>query len=130
MDTHGDGHREPEPVARAILIADDDPGIREWLTRLLGGAGYTVVAVGTVDEAKKALAEHRPDLLIADVRMGAFNGLHLVAMNPGLPAIVMTGHDDPVIEADARQLGAEYLLKPLDSSSLLETIAHKLAGAP
>ncbi len=120
--------RAPEPVLRTILVADDDAGIRAWLAQLLASAGYRVIAAGTVDEAKTALAAERPDLLLTDVRMGAFNGLQLVAMNPQTPAIVMTGHDDPVIEADARQLGAEFFLKPLDPSSLLQVIEHRLSG--
>ena len=112
-----------------ILIADDDPAIRAWLTRLLEDAGYDVMAASTVEEAKKALAASLPNLLITDVRMGAFNGLQLVAMNAGrIPAIVMTGHEDPVIEADARQLGAEFLLKPLDSPSLLRIVEAKLTS--
>ena len=116
-------------MPRTILIADDEPGIRSWLTRLLGDAGYHVVTASTVEEAKKALAGGEPELLITDVRMGAFNGLQLVAMNPKLPAIVMTGHDDPVIEADARQLGADFVLKPLDSPSLVRMVARRLNPA-
>ena len=115
-------------MARTILIADDDPGIRSWLARLLEGAGYHVIAATSVEEAKKALANGGPDLLITDVRMGAFNGLQLVAMNPvHIPAIVMTGHDDPVIEQDARQLGADFILKPLDSSALLQLVDKRLS---
>ena len=117
---------------KRILIADDDPSIRAWLTRLLGDAGYRVVAAGSVEEAKKTLISDggsRPDLLITDVRMGAFNGLQLVAMDPRhIPAIVMTGHDDPVVEADARQLGAEFLLKPLDPAFLLRLVTNKLSS--
>jgi DNA-binding NtrC family response regulator len=115
---------------RTILIADDDPAIRAWLTRLLEDAGYAVVAASTVEEAKEALAVGAPDLLITDVRMGDFNGLQLVAMNARqIPAIVMTGHDDPVIRADVRKLGAEFMLKPLASASLLRMIERRLSGA-
>ena len=60
------------------------------------------------------LAESQPDLLITDVRLDAYNGLHLVAMAPRpIPAIVVTGFADPSIEADARRLGADYLVKPI-----------------
>jgi two-component system OmpR family response regulator len=116
-------------MPRTILVADDEPGIRSWLTRLLEDAGYRVIAAGSVEEAKKALAGGGPELIITDVRMGAFNGLQLVAMNPTIPAIVMTGHDDPVIEADARQLGADFILKPLDSPTLVRMVAKRLGAA-
>jgi DNA-binding response OmpR family regulator len=48
---------------RRILVVDDDEAIRTWLVRLLGGEGYTVLPVGTVDEGKRALATANPDLL-------------------------------------------------------------------
>ena len=117
-------------MPRTILIADDDPATRSWLSQLLEEAGYRVIAASTVEDARKVMMAdgEGPDLLISDVRMGAFNGLQLVAMNPRqIPAIVMTGHDDPVIEADARQLGAEFVLKPLDSDALLRIVERKLS---
>jgi DNA-binding response OmpR family regulator len=76
------------------------------------------------------LAESEPDLLITDIRLDTYNGLHLVAMAPrAIPAIVVTGFDDPTLEADARRLGADYFLKPVAPSVLCERIAWKLANA-
>ena len=117
-------------MSRRILVVDDDEAIRSWMGRLLGDAGYTVLTVSTVEEGKKVLAAEKPDLLITDVRMGAFNGLQLVATNPSpIPTIVVTGHDDPVVEADARRMGAEFLLKPVSPPDLVRLVATKLSGA-
>lgn len=116
-------------MSRRILVVDDDEAIRTWLVRLLGDAGYTVLTVSSVEEGKKVLVSGSPDLLITDVRMGAFNGLQLVAMNPsGIPTVVITGHDDPVVEADARRMGAEFLLKPVAPGDLLQIVEAKLSG--
>ncbi len=113
---------------RTILVVDDDEAIRAWLMRLLSDAGYHVVTAPSVEQGKKLLAAEDPDLLITDVRMGAFNGLHLLALSPAtLPKIVITGHDDPVVESDARRMGAEFLLKPVSPSDLLKIVEDKLA---
>jgi DNA-binding response OmpR family regulator len=74
-----------------------------------------------------------PDLLILDVRLGAFNGLQLISTGRvGIPAIVVTGFDDPVLRADASEFGASYIVKPVPPAALLELIEQKLksAGTP
>jgi CheY-like chemotaxis protein len=118
------------PVRRTILIVDDDPGTRSGLKRYFERANYDVIAVGSFVDGRRALKELSPDLLISDVRLGEFNGLQLLATNPGtIPTIIVTGHPDPVLEADARRLGADYLLKPISPSVLLTMVERKLEPA-
>jgi CheY-like chemotaxis protein len=113
-----------------VLIVDDDRATRYGLSELLEGAGYDTVAVGTFEEAIRILRTTPPDLLIADVRLGPFNGLQLVISSPRpVPAIIITGFADPVLEADARRRGAEYVLKPIAPTRLLELVGHKIATA-
>jgi CheY-like chemotaxis protein len=70
-----------------------------------------------------------PDLLIADVRLGPFNGLQLLISSPTpVPAIIITGFADPVLEADARRRGAEYVLKPVSPAALIDLVGQKLAS--
>jgi len=115
------------PVAFRLLVADDDPNIRRYLSKLLTGAGYDVVLAGDIPSAMHVMANHGADLLITDVRLDGYNGLHLIAMAPQpLPAIVLTGFADPTIEAEARQLGADYLLKPVEGPVLLAAVARRL----
>ena len=113
-----------------VLIVDDDKTTREGLAEFLEEAGYEAVAVGTFEEATRILRTAPPDLLIADVRLGPFNGLQLVISSPQpIPAIIITGFADPVLEADARRRGAEYVLKPISPARLLDLVAHKLMAA-
>src|SRR6476619_5536155 len=82
----------------------------------------------TFEEGIRALRVDTPDLLIADVRLGAFNGLQLLVSSPrSVPAIVITGFADPVLESDARQHGADYVLKPVTPSVLLDMVRRRLA---
>jgi CheY-like chemotaxis protein len=110
------------PVAHKILIVDDHDATRRGLQEFLSNAGYVVVSASTFDEGKRLLNEQAPDLLIADVRLGDFNGLQLVAGDPALPSIMVTGFPDPVLEAEALRLGARYLTKPVAPTKLLGLI--------
>jgi DNA-binding response OmpR family regulator len=113
-----------------ILIVDDDPTTRLGLAELLQQSGYEVTAVPSFEQAAKLIRKTPPDLLIADVRLGPFNGLQLVISSPTpLPAIIITGFADPVLESDARRRGADYVLKPVDANALLDLVEGKLAGA-
>ena len=114
-----------------ILIVDDHTDTRLGLAEILTHAGYRVVTAGTFQEGRRILSETRLDLLIADVRLGSFNGLQLVISGPArVPAIVMTGHDDAVLAAEARRVGADYVLKPVEPDILLSRVRQKLASAP
>jgi DNA-binding response OmpR family regulator len=116
---------------RKILVVDDDEGTRTGLKLLLEGAGYRVIACGSFTDGRIALSDAAPDLLIADVRLGEFNGLQLVATNPRpIPTIILTGFPDPVLEADARQLGAEFVVKPITPPAFIAMIERKLKSAP
>ena len=112
-----------------ILIVDDHRVTRLGLAEMLAEAGYNVVTAGSFQEARGILRDAPPDLLIADVRLGSFNGLQLV-INYRIPAIVITGYADSVLEAEARRVGAEYLVKPVHPEELLTIIREKLGQTP
>jgi len=117
-------------MSHKILIVDDDAATREMVTLLLTYEGYETVTASDVPAAMHILAESPPDLLITDIRLDTYNGLHLIAMAPTpIPAIVLTGFADPAIEADARRLGAEYLVKPVSPATLCAVVARTLATA-
>jgi two-component system, NtrC family, response regulator GlrR len=109
-----------------ILVVDDAPSVRRMLTELLDGAGYDVLSAGTFEEGKQLADAGNPDLMLIDIRLGDYNGLQLAVRervnHPSRPVIVMTGHSDPVLEAEARRHGAEFVEKPLHPSRLIEMI--------
>jgi DNA-binding response OmpR family regulator len=114
-----------------VLIVDDDKTTRAGLAELLEGAGYEPHTVATFEDAIRILRTSPPDLLIADVRLGPFNGLQLLISSPKpVPAIIITGFADPVLESDARRRGAEYVLKPVGPTRLLQLVQQKLNAHP
>jgi DNA-binding response OmpR family regulator len=111
-------------MPKKVLVVEDDRSARTGLLQLIAGEGYVALGASTFEEGRQLLRSERPDLLIADVRLGEFNGLQLIIGQEAAPrTIVVTGYADPVLEADARRAGAYYLLKPLDVAKLL-TIVH------
>lgn len=110
-----------------ILIVDDDAATRDGLAALLAEAGYVTVTVGNLRAAMEAMSTDVPDLVITDVRLQGFNGLQLLAMSPNkVPTIVITGFPDRMLEADARKMGADYVVKPVSPGGLIAMIREKL----
>ncbi len=112
-----------------ILVVDDDEaylaGVKEWLE----GAGFEAIIANTFEAGKRALRDLSPDLLLVDVRLGAFNGFQLLSTGQvQIPAIVVTGFDDLVLRADADAFGATYVVKPVSPAALLELIEQRLSG--
>ena len=113
-----------------ILIVEDHEATRQGLQALLTNAGYVVLSASTFAEGRRSLVEQAPDLLIADLRLGEFNGLQLVAAAPlAVPSIIVTGFPDPVLEAEALKLGAHYVTKPIAFEALLALIEETIASA-
>ncbi|MGE5243950.1 MAG: response regulator [Betaproteobacteria bacterium] len=117
-------------MAARILVVEDDPATRAGIVELLNRAGYEASACGRFEEARRALRESRPDLLITDIRLGDYNGLQLLVGTPEpVPTIIVTGFSDPVLEAEALAHNAPYLVKPILPAQLIATIERMLAGA-
>jgi len=89
-----------------------------------------VTGTESMREAVEIVEYEAPDLIITDVRLADDNGLYLAAINPkSIPIIVVTGYPDRGLEAEARDLGAEFLLKPVRPSELLAAVERRLLHA-
>jgi DNA-binding NtrC family response regulator len=115
-------------VARIILIVEDDPATLVGFANYLHGAGLSVIPTSTFSEAHRIMQYARPDVLVADVRLGEYNGLQLVvqarALDPPPGVIVTSGYADPVLAAEAERLGAKFLSKPIEPTRLLAEISR------
>lgn len=113
-----------------ILIVDDDDLYLEAMQEWIALAGYEPSMANTFEDAQRAIRETQPDLLIVDIRLGPFNGLQLIASRQGrIPAIVVTGFDDPVLRRDAAAVGAAaYVVKPVVPDELHALIEQQLAS--
>ncbi len=102
-----------------VWVVDDDAAVRWVLDKALKGAGMTTRTFERAEAFFAALKDHRPDVVVTDVRMPGADGLELMrqmeANGLSLPVIVITAHTDLDSAVAAYRGGAfEYLPKPFD----------------
>lgn len=121
----------PTQMKQKILIIDDTEATLGALAELVSAAGFDVVTAADFDAAKRQIELEEPDLLIVDIRLGPYNGLHLVVRerlaHPDRPVIMTTGFPDALLEAEARRYGAEFMEKPIRSADLIALVRKLLA---
>jgi DNA-binding NtrC family response regulator len=115
---------------KRIVVVDDDRQVLKYLTEMLQDAGYDTLACERYQDARALLSTTRPDLLLTDIRLGAYNGLQLGIYardhHPGLPVIVLTGYEDPTLREEAARSGAQFLVKPVPRVALLEAVTRAM----
>jgi DNA-binding response OmpR family regulator len=114
-------------MPKRVLIVDDDPDVLETLAAMVSSGGYEVVTSSDFEAAKRYITDSPPDILITDVRLGAYNGLQLAVLMRGAcaqcPIVVLSAFDDPTLRAEASHVSAIYLAKPVSKKELLVCIA-------
>lgn len=112
-----------------------EPGLSDvlQLVPILSALGFQITATETFQEAKQSLRTP-PRLLVADIRLGEFNGLHLVlrgrSTRPDMAAVVTSAIDDPVLRAEAEAMGATFVVRPIGAEELRAAIARTLLRNP
>ncbi len=116
-----------------VLVVTPDNARLNVLLRVLIDAGYDARGAVSFVEAKRLLGTDSPELIIADERLGDFNGLHLAMLGraraPHTKAIVVSRRKDPGLENEARRLHVPCLVAPSDPSEWLPSIWRTLAHA-
>lgn len=118
-----------------VLFVDDEELIVAYAEEALGGFGYQVEGHTSSTEALAAFCRspERYDAVITDQTMPDLSGAKLVseilAIRPGLPVIVCTGHSDIVRERMAAEFGIhKFLKKPLLADTLALALRRALDG--
>ena len=125
------------PKGISILIAEDDPSIRSWLSRYFETQGINATITQSGDAAFSEFLEAPDafDLLISDIVMpGKLQGPSLVSAvrleKPNLPVIFLSGYPRKSHNSEMDQLGGDtYLMKPVSSAELTDAIKLCLALA-
>ena len=114
----------PTPT-HTVLIVEDESSIRDILEELFAVDSNDVAAVGTLEDAKKALASRVFDLIVTDLRLGGRRdgGLQVMAsagiLSPEAMVIVLTAYPDDDNRHASLRLGATHFLqKPVDLSTI------------
>src|SRR5512144_3099250 len=117
-------------MKRTVLVVDDEPSQRQFLTGSLSNE-YAIVAAADGLEATQLLSRRSFDLVITDERMPGMGGIELIRWmrekTPETPVIVMTAYGLVESAVEAIKLGAEeYLIKPLKSPDELRLVVAKV----
>jgi two-component system, cell cycle sensor histidine kinase and response regulator CckA len=120
----------PKDRAGTILLAEDEPLLRELGQTILSQAGYTVLTAASADAMRKLLTEHTGniDLLLTDVVMPEISGPDLARMGkqrwPNVRILYMSGYgDDDLKDLDP---DAGFIQKPFTPTELMAKIAEIL----
>lgn len=118
---------EKSQARKRVVIAEDEALIRMDLAEMLQEEGYEVVGqAGDGETAVKLAAEHRPDLVILDVKMPVLDGItaaERIGAEKIAPVLMLTAFSQRELVERARDAGAmAYLVKPFSKADLVPAI--------
>jgi DNA-binding NarL/FixJ family response regulator len=140
---HGFDQRQPQSGAgvntgkraRRVLIVDDHPIVRQGLRRVMENEDDLVVCgeAETARDARTAIKELNPDVMIADISLKQGDGIELVrdvrAHHPQLPILVLSMHDETIYAERMLSAGANgYIMKQAASEQFLISLRRVLDG--
>jgi DNA-binding NarL/FixJ family response regulator len=125
----------PPPKRKRILVVDDHPLMREGVAQWIQRAPELEVC-GQAESATEALAlvvKLKPDLVLVDISLPGRNGLELIkdlgVLQPGLPVLVLSMHDESLYAGRALRAGARgYVMKRAGGDRVVEAIREVLQG--
>ena len=118
-----------------VLVVDDEAGFRDHLGAGLTRQGHEVSVAATGREAIDLGIRFRPNVLVTDWMLcNPINGLHVAhalhAVDPTLPAILMTGFPSSDLRIDARNAGVfQFIEKPFDLKALVAAVERASSAA-
>ena len=116
-------------MSLSLLVVDDDTMTGEALTAFFTSIGYVVHVAVTAAAGRRAAADHSPDVALVDFRLPDGDGISLIktllADDPDLAVIVLTGHADIRSAVRAMRLGATDLIeKPVDLEVMRDAVSR------
>src|ERR1700692_2507158 len=118
-------------VRSMVFVVDDDPSVRDAISRLLGTVGLPVKEFGSAFEFLAGDRPDEPSCLILDFRLPGISGIdfqrELSKANIRIPIIFITAHGDVPMSVKAMKAGAvEFLIKPFHDQDLLDAVQMAL----
>ena len=124
-------------MPRTILVADDDPHIRQLLVFALAKAGLDAIEAADGEQTVAMVADHSPDLVVLDINMPRMDGIEVCRRLRGtgdVPILFLSSRDDELDRVLGIELGADdYVTKPFSPREVVArvmAILRRTAGRP
>ena len=136
MDSERSGVNHPAEAwpRAAVLVVDDEPGMRNFLLKTLAPRAGQVLAAGSAEEAEALLQKHRFDLIILDISLPGKDGITLLKelrhQGNRCEVVLITAFADLDTAIEALRAGAgDFLLKPFRVTQVLNAFKRGLERA-
>jgi len=117
-------------ISAVVLLVDDDPAIRDSLSKELRAAGYTTVTAANGAEGFSAVQSHAPDVILTDLAMPRSDGFELISAlraTSAVPIVVLSVRGGDADKVRALDLGADdFVTKPFSVNELLARVRAQL----
>jgi DNA-binding response OmpR family regulator len=117
----------------SVLVVDDEPMVRDVVTRYLADAGFTVESLADGDSAVRWLRKQTPDLVVLDIMLPGRSGFEVLKETRRLsdvPVILLTARSDEVDRIEGLEAGADdYVVKPFSPRELVARVRSVLRRA-
>lgn len=117
-------------IRPAALVVEPHLTLALSILSVLSARGFHVTLADNFLDAKGRLLEQPPDLLITAIMLGEYNGLGLIlrgkSLRPDMAALALANGPDPVLQADAEDMGATFVQKPVSETELTAAIIRTL----
>jgi ActR/RegA family two-component response regulator len=120
---------DTQGMRRTALIVDADPVQLAATAQTLRALHYAVISASSFDDARRHLLDTEElSLLVADIRLGQFNGLHLAfrarAHHPQVRLVITDHAFDTTLDAETKRLGGAYIARPFTTDALASILAR------
>lgn len=106
----------------SALVVEPDKADRMFLVSALTSAGVKIIEADNFASARACLEAHTPTLLVTEIRLGIYNGLHLAVIgriiSPQMSLVVTSRSRDPVLQQYGNDCGAVFVQKPMTQGEL------------
>ena len=119
---------------KTILIVEDDEAVRQAIAEVVHLYGWQVLEASNGVHGLRVFKNQLPDIVLADVLMGDFDGFQLAAgiksISPKAPVIMMTAFGSSELRQKAQNVGVSaFLRKPFETEELMVALRRSLGSS-
>jgi len=119
---------------KTILIVEDDEAVRQAIAEVVQLYGWQVLEASNGVHGLRVFKNQLPDIVLADVLMGDFDGFQLAAgiksISPKAPVIMMTAFGSSELRQKAQNVGVSaFLRKPFETEELMVALRRSLGSS-